>query len=137
MKKTIMLIGTLSLVVLFSCTPKSQKGKWVDADKKAAKTACETESKAEAKKNAAVAAFFTDELITKVCDCGVTKLEAEYASYNESEAADKADPAKQTAMMEPCLAPYMEELTKKMTEQMAADTTKKATADTTKKEAGK
>ena len=80
MKKflSILFVAIIALATV-ACGPKSKKGAWVDADKKAFKDAMIAEFK---KDN-------TDEaLATKIADCAVAKIEAEFEDMVEANKAE-------------------------------------------------
>lgn len=115
---------TLFIVVLFalsffaSCGPKSEKGKWIEADKATFKTSFI----AEVKKGQPALA---DDVIGKIADCAVMKLEAE---FSVADVAKKENEAKVAELVTACTtenmpAPVME---------TPADTTSTAATDTTK-----
>lgn len=114
---------TLFIVVLFalsffaSCGPKSEKGKWIEADKATFKTSFI----AEVKKGQPALA---DDVIGKIADCAVMKLEAE---FSVADVAKKENEAKVAELVTACTTENMPVVE---IPAPAADTT--ATTDTTK-----
>jgi hypothetical protein len=118
MKKVTLLLSLFSLTLIFACGPKSEKGKWTDIDKTAAKTAF---MEAVKKADATVA----EDVVTKATDCAVAKAEQDFANLKEVDAAKLETIAKEcltSSMPAPAPAPVVADTT------AAVDTTKKVEA---------
>ncbi len=104
MKKINLLLSVLFvLAVLAGCGPKSVKGKWTDTDKAAFKTEFEKNLKASQ-------SGIADDVITKISDCTVTKLEAEFSpeELDKKETEAKMGEITTACVTESMPAPAME-----------------------------
>lgn len=104
MKKINLLLSVLFvLAVLAGCGPKSVKGKWTDTDKTTFKTEFEKSLKASQ-------TGMADDVITKISDCTIAKLEAEFSpeELDKPEAATKVGEITTACLTESMPAPAME-----------------------------
>ncbi len=104
MKKINLLLSVLFvLAVLAGCGPKSVKGKWIDTDKAAFKTELEKTLKAS---QSGVA----DDVIAKITDCTIAKLEVEFSPEELAKPETEAKAAEITTacVTENMPAPAME-----------------------------
>jgi hypothetical protein len=123
MKKFTLLFSTLfTLVLLTSCGPSSVKGKWSAEDK----TNSKATFVAEMKKGQAENPILTDDLINKVADCTIGKLEAEFAF---KDLGNKENEAKIGAISTECMTQNLPAALTPSPEAAPADTTKAAPAN--------